>query len=65
MVVHLSTDFYDHALEAMSKDGKSFGEIVSWALPKIERDFNDKIFFGEVRDKVRGDYERAKALFLK
>lgn len=64
-VAHLSTDFYDHALSVMTKEGKSLEEISSSALKKIERDFTSKIFFDEVREEVRGDYERVKDLFLK
>ena len=64
-VAHLSTDFYDHALSAMTKEGKSLEEISLSALKKIERDFTSKIFFDEVREEVRADYERVKALFSK
>ena len=64
-VAHLLTDFYDHALEVKRKEGIAWEDIVSWALPKIERDFNDKIFFDEAREEVRWGYERAKVLFSK
>lgn len=64
-VAHLSTDFYDYAHEVMSKAGKSFEEITSWALPKIERDYRSKIFFEDVRAGVSGNYQRVKALFSK
>ena len=59
---HLSTDFYDHALELFQKES-SMEEIRSWALPKIERDYRKKIFFNEVREETVGDYERIKRLF--
>ncbi|NTW15505.1 MAG: HD domain-containing protein [Candidatus Moranbacteria bacterium] len=64
-VAHLSTKFYDYARKAMGRAGKSSEEIASWALSKIERDYNDKIFFDEVRTEVLKDYERVKALFCK
>ncbi len=62
-VAHLATNYYVLALEALVKEGKTKDQIQSWALPKIERDFKDKIFFDEVREEVRGDYVRVKAIF--
>jgi HD superfamily phosphodiesterase len=62
-IAHLSTDFYDHAMEAKKATGATNEEISAWALPKIERDFHDKIFFDDVREEVRPDYERVKGLF--
>lgn len=56
-VVHLKTDFYEHAVEAM-RGQKTLEQIRAWALPKIERDFANKIFFDEVREEVREDHER-------
>lgn len=64
-VAHLATNYYALALEALVKEGKTNDQIDSWALPKIERDFKDKIFFEEVREEVRDDYERVKSLFSK
>jgi len=64
-VAHLATNYYTLALEALVKEEKAKDQIRSWALPKIERDFTNKIFFDEVREEVRGDYERVKDLFLK
>lgn len=61
-LAHLSTDFYDHALEVFQKES-SMEEITSWALPKIERDYRKKIFFDEVREEATDDYERVKRLF--
>ena len=64
-VAHLATNYYTLALEALVKEEKTKDQIDSWALPKIERDFKDKIFFDDVREEVRADYERVKALFSK
>ncbi len=61
-LAHLKTDFYEHATQAM-KANKTPTEISQWALPKIERDFNNKIFFKEVRDEVRPYYEKLKSKF--
>lgn len=58
-LAHLKTDFYPHAVE-LRKQRMSMDEIRAWALPKIERDFQAKIRFDEVREAVRPDYERLK-----
>lgn len=62
-VAHLKSDFYKFSLETLRKTD-SIEEIKDWALPKIERDFYEKIFFDEIRDEVKADYEKAKNLFL-
>jgi HD superfamily phosphodiesterase len=62
-MAHLKSDFYDRALSEMKKT-ETVEQIKRWALPKIERDFNDKIFFDEVRKEVEPDYKRVKSLFL-
>ena len=38
-------------------------EISLWAIPKIDRDFNTKIFFEDVRKEMISYYEKQKALF--
>lgn len=60
-LVHLKTDFYKRGVQTKREEGESDERIRSWALPKIERDFHDKILFDEVRDEVKTDYERLKA----
>lgn len=60
-MVHLQSDFYDFALEMKMKD-EPVEQVRSWALAKIERDFNDKIFFDEIRNEMKGDYVRVKEL---
>ena len=61
-LAHLKSNFYDYALEKFSKTD-SAEDIKSWALPKIERDYRVKIFFDDVRQETRDDYERVKTLF--
>jgi len=61
-VVHLTSDFYGHAAREKKKE-LSVEDIRKWALPKLERDFNNKILIEEVREEVRSDYERQKAYF--
>lgn len=62
-LAHLKSNFYDYALKKLLNDGDSVEEIRKWALPKIERDYRNKIFFGDVRSETTRDYERVKALF--
>lgn len=61
-VVHFTSDFYVHALWAMSSTN-SLEDIKTWALQKIDKDLNVKICFDDVREQVRPDYERLKTLF--
>lgn len=61
-VVHLTTDFYDHALIEQTKEGRTKEEIKKWLFPKIERDYHHKIFFEEVKGEVAADYEHCKEL---
>lgn len=62
-VIHLSTNFYEHAILEKKKDGISIEEIKAWAIPKIERDLNVKIFFEDVKKEMLPYYEKQKALF--
>ncbi|TSC77764.1 MAG: Metal dependent phosphohydrolase [Parcubacteria group bacterium Gr01-1014_29] len=62
-IAHLKTDFYAHAVQVLKKEGESLEEIKKWALAKNERDFHDKIFFDEIREKAKPDYERVKDFF--
>ncbi len=61
-IAHLKTDFYVHAAWAFGKT-KTLQELKEWVLKKIERDLNDKVFFDEVREELRPDYEIIKNLF--
>ncbi len=61
-LAHLKTDFYIFATWALGRD-MTFDEIKKWTLKKIDRDLNNKIFFDEVREEVKPDYERIKELF--
>ncbi len=54
-VVHLSSDFYEFARKRMEQEDGS--DFAAWAASKIDRDFNEKIQFQEVQDRVREDYE--------
>lgn len=57
-VVHLESDFYPSRIMSLRQTGKTPEEIAGWATPKIERDFNAKICFDEIREECRSSYER-------
>ncbi|MDB5178183.1 MAG: metal dependent phosphohydrolase [Patescibacteria group bacterium] len=61
-LAHLKTDFYVFAIWAFGRDMK-LEDIKQWALNKIERDLNNKIFFDDVREDVMPDYRMIKELF--
>jgi HD superfamily phosphohydrolase YqeK len=61
-MAHLDSGFYDFAHAQMSAY-KTKEEMQKWALPKIERDFYQKIAYPEVRQAMQKHYERCKALF--
>lgn len=56
-LAHLGTDFYPHAKQAMLQEGKSLTEINEWATRKINRDYNDKLIYGELKNEMRPIYE--------
>ena len=62
-MAHLKTDFYIYAAWAFGYDHRSLEDVKEWALKKIERDLNNKMFFDDVRQELVPDYERIKELF--
>lgn len=62
-LVHLQTDFYDFAVRTFTAHGETIADISQWGLEKTDRDFHKKIFFPEVQDEVRPDFEREKRRF--
>ena len=62
-LAHLKTDFYVYAVWARGKDGNNLKDVRDWVLKKIERDYNDKIQFDEIRNDAKSDYDRIKILF--
>lgn len=61
-MAHLKTDFYVFIIWALGRNA-SLIEIKEWSLQKIERDFNSKISFDEIREETRPDYEMLRNLF--
>ncbi len=62
-MVHLQSDFYDFALATFTARGETQADISNWGLEKTDRDFNKKIFFSDVQEEVRPDYERQRRRF--
>jgi HD superfamily phosphodiesterase len=62
-LVHLQTDFYDFAVNNFTVRGETNADISEWGLEKTDRDFNKKIFFPEIQEEVRPDFEREKRRF--
>jgi putative nucleotidyltransferase with HDIG domain len=61
-VVHLVSDFYQIAEEGRLGH-ESPQEVAEWALPKLDRDFSNKIAYDKLREEVRPHYERLSAHF--
>lgn len=61
-MAHLQTDFYIFGTWAMGKE-TTLENAKAWVLKKIDRDFNNKILFTEVKDECKEDYERLKIIF--
>lgn len=62
-LAHLKRDFYDHAVGTFREKKESTEDIKQWIFSKLERDFNAKILFDEVKEETRPDYERLKTFF--
>lgn len=60
-MAHYQTGFYVFAVSRMRE--KSLEEIQAWVLPKLERDYNSKIFFEDERQEVTPAYETLRTIF--
>lgn len=58
-VVHIESDFYKFATNALMGE-KTSEEINNWVSKKIDRDFNDKILFPEIKKEVEKRYLEIK-----
>jgi len=61
-IIHLQSNFYEHALNEKRKDWP-LKKIKKWAIEKIERDFNKKIIFEDLKKMVANDYKKLLAEF--
>lgn len=64
-VVHLSTDFYSFMTGTQRKRGESEEKIQEWVSEKLERDFQIKISYDEVRNEMAPEYEKLVSTFAK
>lgn len=62
-LAHLTTDFYVQFAWKHLPENKTYIEYVAWVNEKIDRDFNQKIFFEDVRSETRRQYEALKVVF--
>jgi hypothetical protein len=63
-VVHIMSNFYEFgATEKLAK--RSPKEAGEWTIPKLERDYNMKIFFPEIKAEVTARYNELKQEFTK
>lgn len=60
-IAHFQTDFFIHAFADASLN--EYAKRKQWALKKIEKDFHKKLFFKEIKEEVRPQYETLKLLF--
>lgn len=64
-LAHLTTDFYIQFAWMHLPSNKSYSEFINWVNEKLDRDFNKKIFFDEVKEEVKGRYESLIEIFGK
>lgn len=62
---HFQTDFYTFFCWQHWGREKSYDDFKKWVLVKIEKDFNKKIFFDYVKEKIEPDYLALKNIFSK
>lgn len=62
---HLQTNFFIQFAWMHVPQGKDFKEWLLWVSEKIERDFNNKIFFDDEKAEIKPDYEALKRIFVK
>jgi putative nucleotidyltransferase with HDIG domain len=64
-IAHLTTDFYLQFSWMHLPENKTYEQFIDWVNEKINRDFNDKIFFEEVRNDLKGRFNSLKDIFKK
>lgn len=64
-LAHLSTDFYIQFAWKHLPENKSYSEFIDWVNEKLDRDFNKKIFFDEVKNEVKNRYNSLLEVFGK
>ncbi len=62
-LAHLSTDFYLQFAWMHLPEGKNFSEYKRWVLEKVERDYNEKVLFPEIKDELKDRYNTLVDVF--
>ena len=60
---HLLTGFYIYAAWVFGKEGRNLSQVKQYVLNKLERDFNNKIQFNEIKEECRLSYNTIVSLF--
>lgn len=63
-LAHIMTDFYVNVCWQHIPQDKNYLQFKEWVQTKVDRDFNKKIFFEEVRAEVKPKYEAIKMVFV-
>ncbi len=62
-MVNLQSDFYEFAERNFAARGVTKANISKWGLEKTDMDFKTRIFFPEIQDDLRPDFERERRRF--
>jgi putative nucleotidyltransferase with HDIG domain len=61
---HFLTDFYPHFCWQHYGPRDDYGAFTDWMRQKMEKDFTKKLFFDDMKERVRPHYEALKLVFL-
>ncbi len=62
-LTHLETDFYLQFVWMHLPEGLSYQQYLIWVNEKLDRDFSVKIFFDEIRLKIKDRYTALKEVY--
>jgi len=63
-IAHLKTDIYEELKRRGLPKYVQSGKFNEWVKIKLDRDFERKIFWEDIQEKVRQDYEKLKSNFI-
>lgn len=62
-LAHLQSSFFAYAFWGRGNANKDYEQSKQWAAGKIERDFNNKILFDDIKEQARPSYEALTLIF--
>lgn len=62
-LAHLQSGFFAYAIWSFGNENRSYDKLREWAAAKVERDFNIKLLFDDVKEQARPQYETLKMIF--